>query len=70
MTLFNEGWWNCFLSYTDTICFSISAYDFAKEQMDAAGVKISEIDEVLRKEYPMSKATKDILIEYKVKRKE
>ena len=65
MTEFNQGWWNCFLSYTDIISFSTYACDFAKDQMNGAGVRLSEIEKVLTDDYIMSDRTREILLEYK-----
>lgn len=64
MTSFNEGWWNCFLSYTDVISFSEPAYDFAKDQMNDAGVTIDELNTILNDDFIMTDRTRDILIEY------
>lgn len=67
MNSFNEGWWNCFLSYTDVISFSMSAcdaYDFAKDQMNDAGVTIDELNAIMNDDFIMTDRTRDILIEY------
>ena len=65
MTRFNEGWWNCFLSYTDVISFSMAAYDFARNQMNDAGVSLNELNKILNDDFVMTDRTRDILIEYK-----
>lgn len=65
MSRFNEGWWNCFLSYTDVISFSMSAYDFARNQMNDAGVSLYELNKILNDDFIMTDRTRDILIEYK-----
>ena len=64
MSRINEDWWNCFLSYTDVISFSISAYDFARDQMNDAGVTIGELNTILNDDFIMTDRTRDILIEY------
>lgn len=65
MSRFNEGWWNCFLSYTDVISFYESAYDFARDQMNDAGVSLNELNKILNDDFVMTDRTRDILIEYK-----
>ena len=65
MSRFNEGWWNCFLSYTDVISFSMDAYDFARDQMNDAGVSLNELNKILNDDFVMTDRTRDILIEYK-----
>lgn len=64
MNLFNKGWWNCFLSYTDELAQIERAFDMtANAQLKAAGVEKKEIESVLKTEM-MSNKTRNLLIEY------
>ena len=65
MSRFNEGWWNCFLSYTDTISFHSNIDNIAIEQMKSAGISLDELNKILNDDFDMTDRTRDILIEYK-----
>lgn len=64
---FNKGWWNCFLSYTDTISFRVNARDLAFEQMSSAGVKKEEIDFIFKNkdEFIINNSTFNIIFEFR-----
>lgn len=67
MNQFDQGWWNCFLSYTDELMqFQSDFYMIANSQLTAAGVEKEEIESVL-KSGMMSDKTRALLIEYKSK---
>lgn len=69
MNHFDQGWWNCFLSYTDELAQIKCDFDMiAKAQLDAAGVEKEEVESVLEKGI-MSDKTRAFLIEYKSKTK-
>lgn len=64
MKQFDQGWWNCFCSYTEEM--ADRDYDWeatAEAQLDAAGATKDEIDFVLKK-YCIGKKTERILREY------
>jgi len=64
MKQFDQGWWNCFCSYTEEMAGR--DYDWeatAEAQLDAAGATKDEIDFVLKK-YSIGKKTEKILREY------
>jgi hypothetical protein len=45
---FQQGWWNCFISFAETNEFYADANDIpCLEVLESAGVSIEEIDEVL-----------------------
>lgn len=65
MTQFNEGWWNCFLSYSDIIALNdICPEDYIYEQLGAAGVTSEEIEGILESSFLMSERTRSILKGY------
>ena len=43
----------------------MSAYDFARNQMNDAGVSLYELNKILNDDFIMTDRTRDILIEYK-----
>ena len=64
MKQFDQGWWNCFCSYTEEMAGR--DYDWeatAEAQLDAAGATKDEIAFVLKK-YCIGKKTEKILREY------
>lgn len=64
MKQFDQGWWNCFCSFTEEI--SNRCYDWeaiAKAQLDAAGATKDEISFVLKEKFPNEK-TEFFLREY------
>lgn len=65
MNKFNQGWWNCFLSYTNIVGFRTDCKSLAFEQMNAAGVTTKEIDHVLKINYTSDEVTKGVLKAYK-----
>lgn len=67
MTEFNEGWWNCFCSFTNELAnVSTSASMVIRSVLEGAGVSKKEITENLKTQ-PFDKRVVEELEEYKSK---
>ena len=69
MTEFDKGWWNCFISFANELCFWERDCDrVIQDVMCGAGVKVHEIDWVLSEFGEIiDKRVKQELLHYKNK---
>lgn len=65
MKEFNNGWWNCFLAYTDELSSCNQDYaDYAHTMLHGAGITKQEINYILEQGSMFDK-TRSLLVEYR-----
>lgn len=67
MKLFDEGWWNCFNSYTNDIMNALPYSQIPSAVLEGAGVTKEEALYVLNKTTFLSGKTINVVSEYVIK---